>query len=395
MTGQAQAARPERAVLAAVSVNLAGVLPLFLTGGMAVQIGRDLEFGPTIIGVLSACYAAAAMAGSAPLGSQVGRLGVQRSLRTAAIAAAVALGLAAVAPTTAVLGLAMVLGGCANAIGQPAGNAIVAQHVPQSRFGLAFGVKQSGIPLATLLAGLAVPFVALTVGWRFAYLAAASLAVLAALLPPPDRSAVGRRPEGAVPVERRRDLWRLAAGLSLAVVAATSIGAFGASGAVAVGLSEGNAGLLIAAGGLLGLTVRLTAGVLADRRGQGALLGVAALTTLGAIGWALMALAYPLELPLTFVLGLLVANAFGWGWPGLLHLAVARLFPTATAAASGVTQTGVSFGLFAGPLTLGILVGTAGWFTAWTVASLSALGAALVTLQVRPRLLAQRAASRP
>ena len=56
-----------------------------------------------------------------------------------------------------------------------------------------------------------------------------------------------------------------------------------------------------------------------------------------------------------FVLGLVTANAFGWGWPGLQHLAVARRFPTSTAAASGVAQTGVAAGLLIGPLTLGLI----------------------------------------
>ena len=353
---------------------------------MAVQIGRELGFGPAVVGLLSGCYAASALLLSAPLGGRVGQLGVQRSARVAALIAAAALVLAAAAPTAPALGAAMIIGGLANAIGQPAGNATVAQHVPQRRFGLAFAIKQSGIPLATLLAGLAVPSVALTIGWRYAYLMAAVLAIGSALLPPPDREADARRAEGRVPRAQLPALWTLAAGLALAVVAATSIGAFGASGGVAIGLSEGTAGLLVAAGGLAGLTIRILAGLRADRVRSDALTAVAALIAAGAAGWGLMAAAFAVDNAAPYVLGLLVANAFGWGWPGLLHLSVARLFPTATAAGSGITQTGVSAGLLLGPLLLGVVIGTMGWLAAWTIAAVAALGAVVVTLAIRPRL---------
>jgi MFS family permease len=388
MTGQALAlqARPVRATAAAVSVNLAGVLPLFLTGGMAVQIGRDLGFGPTGVGLLSATYAIGTLGGSAPLGGRVGRIGVRRSLRIAALAAAVALVAAAIAPATGWLAAALLAGGLANAIGQPAGNAMVASHVPRHRFGLAFAVKQSGIPLATLLAGLAVPVIALTIGWRYGYAVAAALALGAALLPPPDRPVAQRRPERPVPAPARRPLWALALALSSAVVAATSIGAFGASAGVAIGLPEGTAGLLVAAGGLAGLTIRLLAGILADRVDTDALTGVALLIAAGAVGWALMAAGFAVQSAVPYVTGLLIANAFGWGWPGLLHLSVARRFPTATAAASGVTQTGVSAGLLVGPLLLGVVIGRSGWFSAWSLAAGAALAAAAAVVALRRRL---------
>ncbi len=382
-------ARPARAVLAALCINLAGVLPLFLTGGMAVQIGRDLGFGPAGLGLLSASYALTTMLGSAPLGGRVGEVGVRRSLRRAGLISAGALLGAAAAPSVGWLAGALVIGGLANAIGQPAGNATLAQHVAPDRFGIAFAVKQSAIPVATFLAGVAVPAIALTVGWRWAFAVGALLAAAGAVLPPHDRPATLRRQEGRVPRPQRLRLWGLAGGLAFAVVAATSVGAFGASGGVAIGLSEAAAGLLVAAGGLAGLTIRLAAGLLADRVAVDALLGVAALVAIGAAGWALMAAAFGSDAAALYVVGLLVANAFGWGWPGLLHLAVARQFPTATAAASGVAQTGVSGGVLVGPPILGLVIGTAGWQAAWMLAAVSALAGALVVL-----LLGRRPGSR-
>lgn len=378
---------PTRAIVAALAVNLAGVLPLFLTGAMAVQMSRDLGFGPAQLGALSGAYAGSALVASAPLGGRVGTIGVRRSARIAAAVAAVSLLGGAVSPTVWWLALSMLVGGLANAIGQPAGNAMIAQHVPAARFGLGYAIKQSGIPLATLLAGLAVPSVALTIGWRAAFLIACALAAGAAVLPPPDRNVESRRVEGPVPRRLRGPLWALAAGLMLAVIAAPSIGAFGAIGGVAIGMSEASAGLLVAAGGLLGMTIRIVAGLWADRAGSGALKAVAALMLVGAVGWMLMASAFSTTAIALYVVGLLVANAFGWGWPGLLHLAVARMFPAATAAASGVTQTGVSAGLMVGPLVIGLTIERLGWPAAWSLAAACAAAASLAVFLIRRAIL--------
>lgn len=353
------------------------VLPLFLTGAMAVQIGRDLGVTAASIGVLASIFALASMVSSAPLGRQVRRLGVRRSLRVTSCFSAAALVVAALAPSLWLLGAAMALAGVGNGLGQPAGNSLVAAQVSPRRYGLGFAIKQSAIPVATTLGGLAVPLLALTVGWRVAYVAAAFAAIAAMLLVPADRALSGGRSESPVPPRLLRPLWALAAGMAAAVFAATSIGALGAAGGVHVGLSEAAAGYLVAAGGAAGLAVRLLAGGYADRAVFDSLRAVAALIFIGGFGWAAMAT----DQPLAFAIGLVVANAFGWGWPGLQHLSMARRFPTATAAASGISQTGVAAGLLIGPAALGLMVSTIGWGWGWLAAALAAfLGAGVVWL---------------
>ena len=369
-----------RALLAAVWVTLASVLPLFLTGAMAVQIGRSMSVAPTTLALLATGFALANVAASAALGRRVGVWGVRVSLRISAMGTAAALAAAALSPTVLWLALASVLGGVANALAQPAGNALVAAQLSPHRYGLGFAIKQSGIPLATLFGGLAVPVVALTVGWRAAYGAAAVIALVGLAIVPPDRTVTAGRSEGPVPPTLLRPLWVLAIGASGAVLAATSIGALGAAGAVAIGIGEGTAGYLVAAGGLAGLAVRLGAGVAADRFHFDALRGVSVLCVAGACGWILMSL----EVPVWFAVGLIVANAFGWGWPGLQHLAIARRFPTATAAASGIQQTGIAIGLLVGPALLATITTSAGWQWTWMTAAISAVvGAVAVTAASR------------
>lgn len=371
-----------RAVAAAVLANLAGVLPLFLTGAMAVQLGRDFSIDPASIAVLASLFAATTMAGSAPLGRQVRRLGVRQSVRVASVGAAFATVACAASGSLIMLAAALMVAGIANALGQPAGNALVAAHVRSERLGIGFAIKQSAIPLATTLGGLAVPLIALTVGWQVAFLLAALVAAAAFALVPPDRTTGQIRKEGAVPRTLVRPLWLLAVGIMLAVLAATSIGALGAAGGVQVGLSEGVAGLVVAAGGAAGLAIRLFSGIAADRLSFDSLAVVALLCVLGAVGWLAMAFG---TAPL-FVVGLIVANAFGWGWPGLQHLSMARRFPAATAAASGVSQTGVAAGLMVGPLLLGLLATNVGWSATWLAAMVAALLAGLVILLASRRI---------
>lgn len=375
-----------RALLAAVSVNLAGVLPVFLTGAMSVQIGRDFRLDAAGIGVVLAGFAAVSVLFSAPLGARVGRLGITPSLRLSAGLAAVALLGCALSPGQWWLAGAVAIGGLANALGQTSSNALIAARVPATRFGLAYAVKQSAIPLAILLGGLAVPAIALTVNWRAAFVLAALGATVAGFLVPSSVHPGAGRAEHPLDPAQRGPVWLLSLGLVAAVIAATSIGAHAAAAAVSIGFDEGTAGLLLAAGGLAGLAVRLAAGIRADHVSGGALTAASALVVAGAVGWALMATGAPT----LFVVGLMAANAFGWGWPGLIHLAVARRFPESTAAASGVTQTGVALGLFIGPVLIGVIAVEAGWGWAWATAAMAALtGAGIITL-ARNRLLSSR-----
>ena len=92
----------------------------------------------------------------------------------------------ALAHSLPVLVVALGFGGLSNALAQPAANALVVRSVAARRQGLALGVKQAAIPMATLLAGLAVPSLGLTVGWRWAFVGAAGLSVAATTLVPPE-----------------------------------------------------------------------------------------------------------------------------------------------------------------------------------------------------------------
>ncbi len=380
-----------RPLAGAVAVATVGVLPVFLTGAMAVQMRADLGFGATALGSAVAVFFATGALTSAVAGRVSEALGPGTAMRVAAAGSVVAACVAALAPRYGVLVAALVLGGLANAVAQPAANLYIARAVAGDRLGLSLGVKQSAVPAATLLGGLAVPAVALTVGWRWAFAAAAAAgAVVAAAGPGRRLPAPTTGPAPSLRGPALRPLVVLSVGCGLGAAAAGSLAAFLVSGGVHAGLGEGPSGLLFAAGSATGLTVRLIAGARADVRGGRHLPVVAAMLALGAGGYLLLAAGAPA----LYVLGTPVAFGAGWAWPGLFHLAIVRNHIAAPAAATGITQTGVYVGGMAGPVLFGLVVETAGYGPAWLAAGVTSLAAALVVVAGR-RLLVREVAARP
>ena len=351
-----------------------------------MQIRADLEFSEAGLGLLSASFFAGGALSSVILGRTAERIGAVRALRVGSMgAAALLLTMAGLGRTFGLLMVLMTLAGTVNALVQPAANLFLARAIPVTRLGLAFGVKQSAIPAGAVLGGLAVPTIALTIGWRWAFVAGSFLAVAAALGVPDEQ------PEAPVPVNPDRTLPTVdaprritiafAAGASLAAAAAGVLGAFLVSGAVAVGVPDATAGLLAAGGSATSIGMRLLLGLRADRVGTGHLRTVSAMLVLGAGGFLLLAAGGVTA----FVIGTPIAFGLSWAWPGLFNLAMVRHHPVAPAAATGITQTGVYLGAVAGPLLFGIVAegGYGGaWLMAgtWSVAAGVLIGAARVLL---------------
>lgn len=351
-----RAPSPGAVLAATAAVTTACVLPSFLLGAMAVQVRRDLGFDETGVGLAFAAFFAAASLASAPLGRVTERAGPVRSLRQAGfVSGAACLAVAATARSLATLVPVVAVAGAANALCQPAANLLIARAVPARRQGFAFAVKQSAIPASTLLAGLAVPALALTVGWRWGFVAAAAASWAAAALVP--AGALGPAPlragvePGQGPDVPMRVMAVLAIGIGFGAAAGGTLGSFLVSAAVDGGLSEGGAGWLLTAGSLVGIAVRLAAGVRADRRIGGHLRVVALMLLAGAGAFAVLSTtstaAYVVAGPLGF--------CTAWAWPGLFNLAVVRANPSRPAAATGITQTGTYLGAVSGPLLFGVL----------------------------------------
>ena len=382
---------PTRAGAAATTVTIASVIPVFLVGGMSVQISDDLGFTAAGLGVAVAANFAVSALVSTPSGRLVERYGAAVVSRVAVLLSAGALlGIAAVAWNYWTLVALLMVGATANSAGQLSSNLLLSRHIPKRRQGLLFGLKQAAIPASTLFAGVSVPLIALTVGWRWAFALAGVLA-LGALLPLRGMGEAAR-PRRAKEEQGRPTPALLVIGLAAACAAsaASNLSPFLADTAVSHGLSPAAAGLTLTLGSGAGLCARVGFGWLTDRRGGDGMALIAAMLIVGAGGLALLSATSLWTLPLGAVAGF----GLGWAWPGILNFAVTHTHPEAPAAATGVTQTGVYLGGMLGPLTFGWVADGHGYGPAWLMsagvmvvaATLMLVGRRLLRLAVADRV---------
>lgn len=356
-----------------------------------MQIRGELGFGAGALGLVVALFFVVSSVFSALAGRVVERIGFYTAMRSSSVVGALSLlAVATLAGSWWGIVACLVLGGLGNAVAQPATNLMIAREVPGGRQGLAFGVKQAAIPIATLLAGLAVPVIAVTVGWRWAFAGAALLALVVALFVPKGSHGVGTA-TGSAKKPRTGDapiaaLILLSVGIGLGSTAATPLGAFLVESAASTGIEVGTAGLLLALGSAVGIVVRVVAGYLADGMESGRLRLVAGMLVLGTAGFAMLASGSPALL----VVGVVLAFGAGWGWPGLFNFAIVKSSPRSPAAATGITQTGASGGAALGPLLFGYTVEATSFGTAWLAAAAVALLSAAAILTGRHMLLRDR-----
>lgn len=390
----ARAPSTSSTVVATVSAATLAVLPSMLLGGLALLIRDELDFGAFELGAAVAAFFTASLLVSVPAGILSELIGPRRALLAGAGATAATLvGVGWLASSWLTLLPFMFLGGTANTVTQVATNHLIARRVAADRMGVAFGIKQSAIPAASMLAGLALPVLGLSLGWRATYLLAALgiipvIALLLRVSAPAGRP--GRRTRaGDAPI---RVLILLSMGAGLATAAGNATTAFTVAAADDAGFTAAGAGLLLMAGSLAGITLRVGGGWLADRLGRGSLLLAGGLVVTGVLGYLGLAAGPP---PGLRVVATLVAFAGGWGFPALVLLSVARTNPRAPATAMGVARLGPSLGAIFGPLAFGALVDGPGYPVAWLMAAASAFLSAILLLAARPLLKPYRAPPGP
>ena len=364
-----------RSLLVAIVLVAACALPAFLTASLAPQIREDFPFGSTALGIAFAAFWGCSALASPLAGRLAERLGPAGSIRLAGVGVAACCALVAVVQGPILLVAALVLGGAGNAMSVPGISTLFARDVVPERQGFAFGVGIAGMPAASLLAGLAVPLIGLSLGWRAAFAGAgvAVLAVAFAVRPAPHEPAAGG---GGATLTLLFAI--LALGGLLGSAAAGSIAAFLVVAARDVGFTPAGAGLLLAVASALAVTTRLALGSLADRRRRGGHLPVvAAMLSADAGGYLLLSSAEPL----VFGAGALLASSAGWGWLALILYAAFDRSRDAPAAATGILQGALYAGGFVGPLAFGVLADEASFALAWlAMAVLAVLGAAGVLL---------------
>lgn len=171
--------------------------------------------------------------------------------------------------------------------------------------------------------------------------------------------AAGPPPTATAPTPRVARGWLALLGFSagLASAGTTATGAFLVQSVVGADLDVGFGGLILAAGDLTAVGLRVSLGWFVDRISAHVWAVVGGVLTLAGAGFAALAFASG---HWAIGAGGILATASTSGWQGLFNYAVVPVNPATAAVATGVTQTGVHFGGFVGPVVFGALAAGGG-----------------------------------
>lgn len=371
-----------------LSVSLSAAL----IGPLGVQLEHSLGIDSQYLGMLVALYFAGWVAASpvaSTISARYGRLAVMRTMTAGG-------GLLLVA--ISVLGnrawhvaLLMPICGAAAGVAQPSINAYLASSLPSHKLGGAMGLKQAVSPAASLLAGLAVPTIVLTAGWRWAFVVATLPAIVTMLLleRKTDGDVLSGPPLPSSALPPLRALLVLMVGSGLATSYASTVLTFVVVSAVRIGFRPGAAGILVAVASSVAVAARVGLGAVAHRRVSRPFRWVTVMVACGAMGCGLLAVGTAFHQPVAFVAGATVAVGVGWGWSGLFYLGVVGSNRGSEARATSIVQVGGGAGTALGPLVFGAVASTASFTVVWLGAGCVGVVAAFA-LVVGAQLMGRR-----
>jgi sugar phosphate permease len=285
-------------------------------------------------------------------------------------------GAAAVDDFVALVLLLALASAAGSSVNSASGRAVM-QWFPTEERGFALGLRQASLPLGGALAAVTLPPIvgatSLDGGFRFLSVLCFGAAVAGALVIR-DRRSEPEDVEAAPWTLRDRRLWVLSGGSGLYLMAQIAMTGFMVLFLHdARGLSNGEAGTVLAAAQVLAIGLRIAAGRWSDRAGA----RVRPLRLVGLAIFAGVALAAALvDAPLGVLLpALVLATSLSMTWNGLSYTAAAELAGSArSGAAIGFQQTTLSVvGFLAAPL-FAALVDASSWragFAVWAAAPLA------------------------
>ncbi|MBM3489362.1 MAG: MFS transporter [Alphaproteobacteria bacterium] len=354
-------------VTAMTLVQAIAALAVLSLPAVAPEVARAFELSPSLIGYqVSVIYLGGML--TSLFGGQVARRlgGIGASQLAMGLAAAG--GLIACLPSLAFLALGSFVIGLCYGLTNPAASQLLAKVASARNRNLIFSIKQTGVPLGGVVAGLVAPRLALEFGWQ----AALAFAVVLALTLACALLGLRRRwDDDREPRARLRSVGLGSAGLVWRLPALRALSGFTTCYAalqlcvmtyvVTLLVSEARmplikAGVALAVVQTAGVTGRIFWGWFADRWHSGgvALLLIAGFAVAAAGALTQLSPAWP-DLAVYAVLAVL--GATGIGWNGVAMGEVMRLSPPGTVS---MATGGILFFSFAG-----VLVGPAGFSLAY------------------------------
>ena len=363
------------ALLAMLWLQIANAVTWIALPVLAPQVARIAGVEPSTIGHLPGVMFAGALLPTLIAGAVMPLIGPVRMSQLTTALSGVGLLIAATGNVWALF-IAAVIIGAGYGPGAPLSSVVLSHHTKPEWRGLVFSVRQSGIPLGGLLAGLTLPAIALSFGTSQAVIVAATFALVSTLLVEPIRKKLdaplrsSERPQfGALlrklsirqALRTHPDLPRVAYGGFAAAAVQGSVFALLVTFLVErASLDLITAGLVFSSMHLSGLVARIAFGYASDRFfGAQSLLAWLAAVGVGALLILLLAAD---KVPLAAIIALAgIIGATVSGWNGVMMAELARLSPpglVASVSASAVTC--IYFGYMLGPVVTSGIVGLSG-----------------------------------
>lgn len=151
-----------------ISAMALPMLVFYAIGTLGPYLVDDLEVAPGWLGYLTMSAFGLAALLSLWAGPLVARMGAQRSLVVLFLVSSLAYTLLGLATSFIGVMLAVAVCGIAQALSNPATNLMIANSVPLQQKASVVGMKQAGVQVSALFAGLLLPGIAGTFGWRAA-----------------------------------------------------------------------------------------------------------------------------------------------------------------------------------------------------------------------------------
>lgn len=165
------------ALLGQTFTSAAIFAPAVLAPAASVDVGVPASF----VGLMTALIYLSAAFAAPQIGGRVPQWGALRVTQIGLVVAALGLALATLAHPWVVLIAALVIG-VGYGPSTPSGSALLAGRTPPEIFNFVMSIRQTGIPAGGALAGFALPWLIITLGWRNATLIAAASCIVVALL---------------------------------------------------------------------------------------------------------------------------------------------------------------------------------------------------------------------
>jgi MFS family permease len=342
------------------SVQALGTLAVLIIPALAPIVARVVNVPTSYVGYQVAIIYLAAMAASLCAGTFVGIFGPCRTGQIAMLVSAVGCMLVSV-PHAGIVILGSITIGCGYGLINPAASDMLIRHGPANRRNLVFSIKQTGVPLGGMIAGMIGPSAAIAFGWQAVLWSVAACSVAAAAASQPARAVLDRH-RGGTPARAALPFAALASVMTTPALRWLALSSLCFSGLqlcvvaflVAL-LVEDMHYDIVTAGVILGLVQiagalgRVLWGFVADlvRDGLGVLLGLGLVMATGAAVVAFGGAGLPawITIGVFLVLGLTAV-----GWNGIFMSEVARLSPAqSVGATTGATLFFTFTGILVGP----------------------------------------------